>query len=255
MDDTNDPNIDESSERRENNVASENEHQIFSPNETGLTHQDETVIEKKQEEKPDQNVPQNHTSIELKVETETEIEIQFEESDETKPIELKVELETASNPIELEIKREETNEVGKVASLDLINENASILIDVEHCELKVVDDIDKDSLEEAQLMFDVKSALNELVDRTVADCLNEQMGSLRKRGEQLNDVKTSIKLLNDQIRDDLLIVLAELTAHLRLKIDDITDKIKGRLKDAYGVVRDAQTAIIGISPLLIDFIV
>lgn len=64
-----------------------------------------------------------------------------------------------------------------------------------------------------------------------------------KRCEQLNDVKQSIRQMNDQIKDDLYIDFASVAAKLKAKLDEMTDKIKEKLKDAYTVVRDAQTKL------------
>ena len=103
---------------------------------------------------------------------------------------------------------------------------------------------------ENQIMLDVKNKLDDLVDMTFADCLNEQMKSLRKRDTQLVDVKMSIRILNEQIRNDLLNVLEEQTAHLRLKIDNITHKIKEQLQVAYKAVKNTEKSITGILTFL-----
>lgn len=98
----------------------------------------------------------------------------------------------------------------------------------------------------AEIRVEVEPTLNELVERAVNVAhMNQQIVWLRRRGEQLNDVKQSIKQLNDQIKDELLIDFSELNALLRLKLEEITDKIKEKLKDAYTVVRDSQARILG----------
>lgn len=119
--------------------------------------------------------------------------------------------------------------------------SGSIPIDVENYVLRVVDD-DSDKNESTK---EIELLLNELVRRVSHEDTRSQVKLLRKRSDQLNDVKQSIKQMNDQIRDELYIDFTELTTMLSGKLDEITNKIKERLKDAYTVVRDAQTRIIG----------
>lgn len=101
------------------------------------------------------------------------------------------------------------------------------------------------NFEDEMMRLEVEPVLNDLVERTVLATMNEQIVWLRKRGEQLNDVKQGIRTLNDQIREEVLIDFSEINTLLRIKLEEISDKIKEKLKDAYTVVRDSQTRILG----------
>lgn len=101
------------------------------------------------------------------------------------------------------------------------------------------------NFEDEIIGLEVEPLLNDLVERAVLAAMNEQIVWLRRRGEQLNDVKQSIRTLNDQIREELTIDFCEIKALLGIKLEEISDKIKEKLKDAYTVVRDSQTRILG----------
>lgn len=69
------------------------------------------------------------------------------------------------------------------------------------------------------------------------------LSNLNVRCEQFNDVKASIKQMNDLIRNDLFMDFGTITTMIRVKLDEVTNNIKEKLKDAYSVVRDTQTRI------------
>lgn len=49
--------------------------------------------------------------------------------------------------------------------------------------------------------------------------------------------------MNDLIKDDLYNDFGTIAVMMRAKLDEVSDKIKERLKDAYSVIRDTQTKI------------
>ena len=70
-----------------------------------------------------------------------------------------------------------------------------------------------------------------------------QIESLNKRHIEFNGVKQSIKLMNDLIRDDMLLDFAATAEMMKQKLDELTLTVKERLKDAYSVVRDTQDKV------------
>jgi hypothetical protein len=82
----------------------------------------------------------------------------------------------------------------------------------------------------------------ESLDTQIND-INKHLACLNKRCEQFNDVKQSIRQMNDLIKDDLYNDFGTIAVMMRAKLDEVSDKIKERLKDAYSVIRDTQTKI------------
>jgi chromosome segregation ATPase len=85
--------------------------------------------------------------------------------------------------------------------------------------------------------FNMQSLDNQIND------INKSLTCLNKRCEQFNDVKQSIRTMNDLIKDDLYSDFGTIAVMMRAKLDEVSDKIKERLKDAYSVIRDTQTKI------------
>jgi hypothetical protein len=73
--------------------------------------------------------------------------------------------------------------------------------------------------------------------------LFKDLNNLNIRCEQFNDVKQSIRTMNDLIRDDLFMDFGVISTMIRLKLDEVSNRIKLKLKDAYSVVRDKQVEI------------
>jgi len=73
--------------------------------------------------------------------------------------------------------------------------------------------------------------------------LYDGLSNLNVRCEQFNDVKQSIRQMNDLIRHDLLMDFGVIATMIRQKLDEVTNNIKEKLKDAYSVVRDTQIKI------------
>jgi hypothetical protein len=78
---------------------------------------------------------------------------------------------------------------------------------------------------------------------TNLDLLSKNIKCLNHRCEQFNDVKLSIKQTNDLIRDDLYSNFGTITFLMRTKLEEMSDCVKEKLKDAYSVVRDTQSKI------------
>ena len=78
--------------------------------------------------------------------------------------------------------------------------------------------------------------------RLVSGALVE-LRNLSERCEQLGDVKQSIRQMNDLIKEDIFTDLGIVIMLMRDKLEQLSDHIKERLKDAYSVVRDAQARI------------
>ena len=73
--------------------------------------------------------------------------------------------------------------------------------------------------------------------------IGDQLTNLNKRCEQFNDVKQSIRQMNDLIKEDLYADVGSIAILLKKKLDELSDKIKEKLKDAYSVVRDTQNRL------------
>lgn len=82
-----------------------------------------------------------------------------------------------------------------------------------------------------------------VIDPALIEDMLNQVELLKSRCDQLNDVKQSIRSLNDQIRDELYIDFSELANLMKFKLEEMADRIKEKLKDAYTVVRDSQNKI------------
>ena len=76
------------------------------------------------------------------------------------------------------------------------------------------------------------------------DELKLSLKSLNARCDQFNDVKQSIRQMNDLIKDDLFMDFGAIAMLLRTRLDEMCDKIKERLNDAYSVVRDTQAKLV-----------
>ncbi|CAF0718225.1 unnamed protein product [Brachionus calyciflorus] len=117
-----------------------------------------------------------------------------------------------------------------------INPKSNTEILNEEIELIVEDKLD-DLLEQIEL----NSQLEEQefnIQKYQTDIL-----SLVRRSSQFNDVKLSIRQMNDIIRDDLHLDFGQIANLMQNKLDEISDRIKEKLKDAYSVVRDLQNKI------------
>jgi hypothetical protein len=78
---------------------------------------------------------------------------------------------------------------------------------------------------------------------TNLDLLSKNIKCLNHRCEQFNDVKLSIKQTNDLIRDDLYSNFGTITFLMRIKLKEMSDCVKEKLKDAYSVVRDTKSKV------------
>ena len=70
--------------------------------------------------------------------------------------------------------------------------------------------------------------------------LLKDLKCLGERCSQFGDVKQSIKSMNDLIKDDLFADFESIAMLLKSRLDELSGKIKEKLKDAYSVVRDIQ---------------
>ena len=70
--------------------------------------------------------------------------------------------------------------------------------------------------------------------------LKKNITCLNQRCEQFNDVKQTIRQTNDLIKDDLYSNFGAITVMMRARIDEMSESIKEKLKDAYSVVRDTH---------------
>ena len=89
---------------------------------------------------------------------------------------------------------------------------------------------------------EARTKLLNTIDTNLA-VLNKNIKCLNLRCEQFNDVKLSIKQTNDLIRDDLYSNFGTITFLMRTKLEEMSDCVKEKLKDAYSVVRDTQSKI------------
>lgn len=108
--------------------------------------------------------------------------------------------------------------------------------------------------EKSQLDLIVEEKLESLVEQVVNNSVkeseihepvdfNNEIECLNQRCKQFNDVKFSIKKMNDLIRDELHLEFCGIATLMHKKLDKLSDKVKEKLKDAYSVVRDIQSKI------------
>ena len=97
--------------------------------------------------------------------------------------------------------------------------------------------VTQEHLEEASFVSPI-SKLPERIEE-----LNVSVDCLIKRSDQFNDVKQSIKQMNDIIKKDLEMDFGALAMRLKFKMDEISCVIKEFLKDSYTDVRDTHAKI------------
>jgi archaellum component FlaC len=78
---------------------------------------------------------------------------------------------------------------------------------------------------------------------TNLDLLSKNIKCLNHRCEQFNDVKSSIRQTNDLIKGDLDSSFGTVENLMRIKLKEMTDCVKEKLKNAYSVVKDTQSKI------------
>jgi len=89
-----------------------------------------------------------------------------------------------------------------------------------------------------------RKATQAAVIQTKMTGIFDDLKNLNLRSEQFNDVKLSIKQMNDLIRNDVFLDFGTINTMIRTKLDEVTNTIKEKLKDAYSVVRDTQIKIV-----------
>lgn len=75
------------------------------------------------------------------------------------------------------------------------------------------------------------------------DKLMRELDMLKRRQLEFNGVKTSIKHMNETIKEDLMLDFSAVADQMKSKLDEITSKIKEKLKDAYSVIRDMHDKV------------
>ncbi len=71
----------------------------------------------------------------------------------------------------------------------------------------------------------------------------KEIESLNRRHAEFNGVKQSIRQMNDLVRDDMMLDFSATADVMKTKLDELTLKVKERLKDAYSTVRDIQDKV------------
>lgn len=128
--------------------------------------------------------------------------------------------------------------------------------DLEESDSMPIDDSQSEELSQINLIVEdrIESLIEQVVNNTEKqvklereyfkiDKFFSEISSLNQRCKQFNDVKSSIKQMNDIIRDDLHVDFGSAAQILNSKLEELSDKIKEKLKDAYSVVRDIQVKI------------
>lgn len=77
------------------------------------------------------------------------------------------------------------------------------------------------------------TANSELISRQMQG-LFADLSNLNVRCEQFNDVKASIKQMNDLIRNDLFMDFGTITTMIRVKLDEVRVDTSNEIKDKEG---------------------